>query len=259
MMEARGDFTVFNEPGMSTHHQKVMTGSPLHAMFHDSIPTFTEVQEKLLTASQHNNVFVKEMHFAARDYLLDDMFIKSPDCHIVFIIRDPHAALVSNYRKLHQAVESTQKVWQTKQDFPDYSNYSSLYRMYEYIERNSVNKPYVLIAEELIADPRTTITNFCQSVSIPMTERCLEWNKLDEQFSPEQAWNDSKGRLGVYIWHDRAMDSTGFDRLPIYKRDESGNPTFEEIEDIELRAAHRWEYYNNLMYYKKFITIAQQQ
>lgn len=259
MMEARGDFAIYNEPGMAALYNQKEKTCALDGIFHADVPTFAKVQNMLLEARQRENIFIKEMYGAAREYLFDDRFITSPDCHIIFIVRNPHHFALSHYKKLYSFVGTLEKYWGLKAEFPDFASYVSLYHLYMYAAEHAYHTPYVIIAEELVADPRRTITHLCKTIGLEMMEKCLSWETIDTQSSCQELWHDSKSIDGIYLWHDRAMSSTSFGQLPTYKVDAQGNPTFEEIEDRELRAAYRWEYYHNRMYYNKFVAIAHQQ
>lgn len=257
MMAARGDFNIFNEPGIETFHELKNKDTTCDAARHETVPSFHEIQERLLNAQQEGNVFVKEMFYAAQAYLLTDMFIRSPDCHVIFIVRNPHHASISLFKKLSLMVAGDQqKLWQLKSDLPDYLSYASLYSCYQHVQRNGANPPYVIIAQELAANPRTVVAELCYAVGIPMLEHSLSWQALDQSFEDKDIWNDGRTPSGAHLWYDRAMCSTGFAALPDYKVDHNGNPTFEEITDPELRGAHRWEYYYNRMYYNTFVNIA---
>lgn len=260
MMEARGDFKVFNEPGMAAFHRQKHQTKPLESVFSLQAPsTYAEVYDILNTELKNSNVFIKEMHFAAKAYLTDESFISSPECFVIFLVRNPHHAAISNFKKLCTATGNAEKVWYVKREFPDYMSYASLYELYDEIQRKSMHKPYVILAEELAQNPEQVLTDMCAYLDIPMKQECLTWNKLDTTFSTQEHWHDSKHSKGSWIWHDRAMQSDSFGTLPSYAVDAKGEPTFEEIKDPELRGAHKWEYLNNLMYYKKFCDIVQEQ
>jgi len=255
MMSARGDCAVFNEPGIATWHRQCVKSSTLAAEFPESIHSFEVIQNNLTSAQKEGNVFVKEMFFAAREYLLDDDFIKSPDCYVIFLVRNPHHVGVSNAKKLTAISGSPRKLWDIKRQVPDHLCYSSLYMLYEEIYKRSANKPYVVIAEELVANPREVAAQLFLHLGLPMTDACFAWESLGFD-AAERVWNNSKTADSCALWHDRAMQSTGFGAPSSYKVDAQGNPTFEEITDPELRGAYRWEYYYNLMFYQKFIALA---
>lgn len=258
MMSARGDFEVYNEPGMATFQRFIVEKSPLDDLCPDAIPTFDTLVQQLVRARQADNIFVKEMFFAAREYLATDIFLKNKDCYFVFLVRNPHHASLSLFKKLCVATGDPQALWDIQRTIPGYMDYASLYAMYQEIRGRASNEPLVVIAEEFAACPRETVERVFEQLSIPMRETCFSWEALDEH-QASAVWHDSKKPSSTALWHDRAMKSTQFEQLPTYSLDDQGNPTFEEIGDVALRGAHRWEWLVNQSYYRKFIALFREQ
>ena len=223
------------------------------------LPHYAEIYDRINSELKNGNVFVKEIHFAAKAYLNNESFINSSDCYVIFLVRNPHHASVSAFKKLCSVIGSDKKLWYVKREFPDYMSYASLYELYDEIQRKSIHKPYVILAEELAQNPEQILTAMCSYLGIPMKQECLKWNTLETTFSTEEQWHDSKTSKASWLWHDRAMQSDSFGALPSYAVNSKGEPTFEEIKDPELRGAHKWEYLNNLTYYRKFCDIAKEQ
>lgn len=253
MMENRGDCITFNEPGITTfaslHNVHLNLQSKIE---YDYTPTVSKIK----AAHNTNNVFVKEMFFAADEYLLTQEFMKNPDCYFIFLVRNPHASSISHAKKLYAFNNSYELPWDIKKKVHNFMSYSSFYTCYEKALNECINTPYIIITEDLINDPQNTITKFCTYVGIPMKDSYLQWQPYDSSLSVPQAWNDNKTNETVALWHDVALASTGFTQPATYAVDANGEPTFEEIGDIALRGAYRWEYYDNLAYYNFFVKEA---
>src|SRR5207249_2493789 len=91
-------------------------------------------------------------------------------------------------------------------------HYADLYQLYEHIQEKTGRQPYVVLADEMLANPQETLTELYNYLNIPFTKKCLSWPAYDETFSFETAWQDSKSASSCLHWHDRAITSTGFDK-----------------------------------------------
>ena len=256
MMENRGDFTIFNEPGIATFLTR--RNNHLSIEFTTST-TYENVLEILGKAHHAQNVFIKEMFFAAEEYLFSDYFTQNPDCYFVFLVRNPHSTSLSNFNKLYSYCGSYEKIWDIKENVPNHITYSALYGCYKNIAQKSMNKPYVVISEDLIENPEKIFADFCKYVDIPMKKEYLTWKPYEQTFDSKTSWNDSKSFETAHFWHDAALASTHITQPSIYHVDEKGKPTFQEIKDEQLRGAYKWEYYDNMIYYNLFTKLAEAQ
>lgn len=255
-MENRGDFTVFNEPGVMTFLNNQNNRLSDHA---DSFSPFDSILTTISDTLLQQNVFIKEMFFAANTYLMTDSFLKSPDCYFVFLIRNPHHTSLSNFKKLYERTNNYEKLWEIKRSVTNFMVYSEVYRSYETVLKNSINKPYIIITEDLYEQPNLTLTHFCNYVDIPMKDEFLTWQAHGLTYNTQHAWNDPKSHAVSLHWHDNALASTHISKPSTYKTSIDGYPTFEEIDDLQLRGAFLWEYYHNISYYELFKSLAQKQ
>ena len=245
MMYVRGDFEIINEPGVQTFYFLHEPGFP------SSITSYEEVKNKIaqkIVTCQ--NIFIKEMGYAAYDYLLQDpAFLQEQNYYIVFLIRNPHHALISNYKKLRRGIVSNV--------LHDVMSYKKLYELFEKFKKSGINQPSIILSEELVANSHKIVSQFCQRVEIPFKEESLSWQKLDENFSFEHEWNwyHDKATQTANRWFDKAIESTGFtpEYLSNYAVDALGQPTFEEIENLEHRVFYKKISDDNLPFYKLFL------
>lgn len=239
MMHARGDFEVFNEPGVITYFSIHKT---------KKLATYHEVEKSIaqkMIPSQ--NIFVKELGYAACEYLLPDSdFLKHQDYNVVFLVRNPHNALISHYKKTNFGV--------MKNLLQDILSYKKLYELFQEFKQKTMKQPWIILSEELVVHPRKILTQFCYHTGIPFKEESLSWQQLGKDFSFKKEWNCDNPPHCASHWHDSAMASTGFEsRVTSYAVDEDGQPTFEEIENLEHRTFYKQLYDENLPYYKLFL------
>jgi len=254
-MAARGDFSVFNEPAFPPF---LANHSEAYKLF---IPTFKEetlqttyadINAKILQKAASQNIFIKEMPFLAKDFLLNNStLIKNPDIHFVFLIRNPHEVLLS-FNKCWPISQNEVSVQAEAVD------YKVLFNLYTHIEQHATKKPYIIISEDICSNPAKTIQDFCTVTDIPFDTSKLEWRDLGDNFDIT-AWNEDKKAAPVKHWHENAIRSTGFKKhISSQKKcDRDGNPTFEEIEDSEVRCLVMNLYARNLPFYKKFLEEAE--
>jgi hypothetical protein len=241
MMQARGDFEVFHEPfhlpyvcEFHPHYAPYVFEPGLHA-------TYQEVKQMLFDAAETKGVFVKEMSFDLREYLLNDLeFVRDKRVSFVFLMRDPHSSVISFYRK--------------SQFCPSMLNYligyEPLYHIFETVKKESPNRILLLSAEQLAEDPEEIIEKLCQDLDIPFLLHALHWASGKEGFDVHKEWHEMKKDQAVEQWHQDALESTGFKPLSRYAKDSAGNPTFEEIADPEHREKYQEAYFYNLQFYE---------
>lgn len=147
MMEARGDCAALCEPGVDAYTLSYMPEFADAICDPYSAKTFEDTEKKILLALHDNPiVFIKEMGFAAREYLLKNRLreVILHDAYCIFLIRDPHQAMISFYKKFPESFEQ----------LSDWFGYDTLYELYEEIKRQSRHKPLIIVADALVANPR---------------------------------------------------------------------------------------------------------
>ena len=244
MMHTRGDFVIINEPGVQPYYRFYKSSG---AKF---LKAFQEVKNKILQklGNYQKNVFVKEMGYSACKYLSPESdFLKKQNYYTVFLVRNPHHALVSNYKKWPNIVGI----------LDDIMGYRQLYELFKKFQQKASNVPIIILAEELTVDSHKVVSQFCQHVGIPFKEESLSWQKMDENFPFEYEWNCHvpTPTQDASNWFDKAMVSNGFkdEHLTKYAVDEHGQPTFEEIKNVKHREFYKKLYVDNMPYYKLFL------
>lgn len=255
MMQARGDFSIYDEPSVLAFNLKHVSkrGTFFLDWFKEGAPkTYDEFKSIIFNDLKTKNVFLKEMTFSVREFLTQDLeFVKDPRVHFVFLIRNPHDALISVYRKLPITQANLGLA------LPVVS-YEPCYEIYEHLLKHAVHKPYVLLTEDLHTNTTTTVKDFCTAMHIPFIESSLTWQNLGDTFDGS-SWHEYKKADQMYHWHDNAIRSTGFHKPAVYTRDTQGLPTFQEIKEPDGRVLCMHIYKENTKFYKKFLQAADEQ
>lgn len=242
MMESRGDFEIFHEPSQYAY-DKIYYPELTATWFREgALPTFNEVKRALLAKAEHQQVFAKEMSFAVENFLLNDLeFVQNPDVHFVFLIRNPHPTAISFYNKLG--------AWPEEWNF--LLGYQAEYEIFQFIKKNAVNKPFIILTEDLYHDPEKIIQAFCNRLEIPFIPESMHWKAMSNDFTGEKEWHELKVPYHTHHWHGEAIGSSGFGKPRSYEVDEQGNPTFHEIKSEKERAVLMHAYLAHLPYYNK--------
>lgn len=246
MMHARGDCAIINEPGVQTYLHVYKETKRLDTTYwNNPVQTFAEVENNICKVVNRNAItFVKELGFAACCYLSPESeLLKEQDYYVVFLIRDPHSALVSNYKKLPMIQNTLDSIL----------SYKMLYELFQQFKQRGTHQPLIICTKELTADPHNVVAQFCAQVGIPFSANHLSWQPIDEHFSLERDWNCVKPAGVAAHWYDNAMKSSGFVKATSYAVDEYNQPTFEEINNPEHRKFYKKIYSDNMPYYQLFL------
>ena len=248
MMEARGDFESIHEPSLSPYWE-IYRNSPRNLLVRKDVPHSFEDVKKLITAkAATTNVFVKEISFSVRNFLLKDTdLIKRDNVHFVFLVRNPHHSVLSFYKK--------QKSKNLKQvPFSNTIGYRDCYELLTHVKQHAVNKPCIIFSEDLYTEPEATIALFCNFLKIPYKVDALAWKNLNEA-SASISWKEFKTKKLLDTWHSDAIKSSGFHKPTEYKVDANGKPTFEEVANEQHKKTCEYAYTENLTYYQQLLTM----
>lgn len=235
MIEGRGDFIIINEPSV-----RIMEKNNTNKYYKNTLTSFDQVKEKILHESKTSNVFVKEISRSVKDFLLQDQnLVKKENIYFIFLVRNPHHSIISFYKKILHIFPN----------FSDIIGYESTYEILKYVQKNSPNKPLIILSEDLYNNPSQTIEEFCQSCDLDWNQNALHWTNLGDDFTGQNEWNETKQKAQTYHWHGDAIKSSGFITPHMYATDKNGIATFEEIMNIEDRKQCKKIYYENLKYY----------
>ncbi|HUD01027.1 MAG TPA: hypothetical protein VMR37_01755 [Rhabdochlamydiaceae bacterium] len=245
MMQARGDFEIYHEPSQYAY-DKIYYPELTAGWFRgEAIPTFEQVKSELLTKAEQKNVFAKEVSFAVEEFLLNNLtFVQNPAVQFVFLIRNPHHTAISFYYKLG--------VWPEELNF--LIGYKAEYEIFQFVKKHAVNKPFILMTEDLYNRPEETIKAFCERLEMPFLPESMHWSDLSADFTGEQEWHELKVPNITHHWHGDAIRSTGFSKPRPYEVDEQNKPTFSEIKNENHRLLIQQAYLENLPYYEKLMS-----
>lgn len=240
MMYERGDFSIYNEP---SHYAYCLLHHPEFAKqaYNPIAPaTYEAVKQTLLSEAKERPVFVKDMSNASEEFLkANPDFIALDHVHFAVLIRDPHHAMISYYKKAPELVKN----------FHEILGYEALYNLVQWMEGRTKHPFHILNSEDLCNHTEDAVLAFCKSTGIAYLPESLHWNPLDSSFDPLRDWHDYKTGEFVEHWHSDAMTSTGFSRSSSYALDQDGNPTFEEVVNSEDREEIKRAYAKTLPYY----------
>jgi hypothetical protein len=223
MFQERGDFAIINEPAWYAYNLLMYPYEQIKDQIKPEFPiSYPDIIQMVLEKAQTSHVLVKEISFAVEPFLLcDQLLIKNSDVHFVFLIRNPHSALISFAKKRFREVPL--------QKF----GYRACYLLFEKIKAEGANPPLIICAEELGRYPELIVPALCLCIGIPHVPESLCWADLGNDFTGCQ-WHERKDRNYLYHWHDAAIHSTGFTPLTNYAVDAQGNPTFQEVAAQDL-------------------------
>ena len=250
MMQARGDFQIFNEPATAWFNQ---THYPNSAAFYESLEPggYKAIKETLFKALEKGAVFVKEMSFAFEALITEEPDILNyPNLHFAFILRNPHHCIISYYQKLPK-------------DYLDYMvpqlnnlcAHKPLFHSFEKVRAAAVHAPVIIQAEDLVHHTQQTVEAFCQQMGINFKEASLNWESLGSNFEG-QIWKENKKQELAYHWHGEAILSKGFHQPKTYALDDRKYPSFTEIDNVAHRAICRAVYEDYLKYYQVISAFA---
>ena len=243
MMQQRGDCAILHEPHQFMYCRDYAS-KWVHVFKGDSFQTGQELREHVLKLAEDKHVFLKEMSFALKPFLLDDReWIACSDVHFVFLVRNPHHSIISWYKRNPLVFD---------EGYSYVCGYKPLYELFQEIAPYAKNKLHVIYTEDLYTNPEKTVKAFCDAVGIAYMPEALEWQDLGESFTGDAEWHELKHPEHTQYWHGAAIRSSHFGSPSLYEVDERGVPTFSEIENEEHRAAIRTVYEENLRYYRLF-------
>jgi hypothetical protein len=181
----RSDTRVFDEP-LYAHYLHHTDADEYHPAAEQILATMEndgdKVVEMMMAPHENNVVFFKHMTHHLFDLKLD--FLK--DCVNVILTRDPREMLVSFDKVIPNP--SMQDV-----------GYEAHLMLMDHLERIG-QKAIVLDSKEILMDPETALTKFCNAIGISFEESMLSW----------EAGPISEDGIWAEYWYDNVHKSTGF-------------------------------------------------
>jgi len=192
-------------------------------------------------------VFVKEMGFCAREYLLlnGKDLIAHPKTYCIFLVRHPAQALISYYTMQHK-----HDISGADHDalFEEIMSYRILYELYEQLLAIKKVEPLIIMCDDLIKNASTVVETFFNYVHLPFSPRYLSWEMQHSSPSADHLWDVNTQKYG---WFDKAFNSNSFFFQKILC-DGQHDELFNEIESDVLRARYQNLYRENMIYYRLF-------
>lgn len=246
-MHARGDISIYNEPSQYTYLSQMSGATP--GGFDQSIPfkTYAEAKKELLNAREEGMVFVKDPSCAAYEcFYKDDTFLADQNIEFCFIIRDPHASVVSYYKALGNLNRELNSFgWKVERKI-----YERQYALYKKITKLRNKAPLVISCEELVENPERVLSVFCNLVGLDFDESMLTWPSLEGNFKPLE-WHEYKTLEACIKWHNDAIVSTHFrPHMRHFDVNYKGKPTFIEF-DAKYKSILTEIYENYMNFYNK--------
>jgi hypothetical protein len=244
-MHARGDMIVFNEPSQYAY-LSMLSGGGIPGGYNTdyAFRNYAEVKRTLLNAREDGMVFVKDPSCAAYASLYkDEAFLTDPNIEFCFIIRDPHASVVSYYKALALRTRGLDEFgWRIERKI-----YELQYALYKRITKLRNKAPLVLSCEDIVAFPEKALKAFCNQLGLDFDKSMLSWPSMENSFDPVE-WHDSKTLAACKQWHNDAIVSTHFKpSVRQFDINYKGKPTFAEF-DSKYKAILT-EIYENYMYF----------
>ncbi len=249
MMSQRGDFEVYSEPAQRAFMETYWP--EINAVFDTSAAShYSEVKALLLQSHQGQNIFAKEMGYAVKDFLKEDpSVLQDSNVHVAFLVRKPHAVVLSRYFRNKDLVSNIEQLDKTRLE----TGFEGVLEVLKLAKQYSPNPITVILSEDLAENPEGIISSFCAKLEIPFIKDALQWADGGDNFQGSTVWHETKELDGMYYWHARAIKSTGFAKPREYDLDAQGAPTLSEVGDKADRERLRGVYVENLFFYEKFL------
>ena len=248
MMEARGDFSVMNEPSLASWCLANQQKFGQEWFKEDTPKSFNEVKNVIFKKAATSNVFVKEISSIVKDFLVHDTeLLQADNVQFIFLVRNPHHSVLSFYKK-----DKLMRKEIKEEDFCHALGYKELYEAFSHIKTHSINRPCIVLSEDLYTHTEATAKALSTFLNVPFKQDSLEWQRLSDNFLGE-TWDEVKPQGIMNIWHDDAIKSSGFKQPSVYKVDQQGKPTFEEVTDGAHRTICENVYKQSLYFYNKLL------
>lgn len=258
--------TIFNEPSQFAYTRqnlhllgKFASLDALETVFKKESPqNFQEVKSRLFAAQKNGTVFAKEISYAVNDFLKADLeFVANRSVRFVFLVRNPHHAAVSFYKKTSDERLGNWDFWSLH--WSDWLGYQATLGLFTLVKDHAVHRPIIILAEDLYNLPEETISQLCQQLGIKFQPQALQFSPVDLE-TLSMKWHELKHSDHSLVWHQKGMESMSIQVPEQYEVDGQNNPTFSEVRE-EHQEFVRKAYEENLTFYQevlKFLDYVQQ-
>ncbi len=249
MVGNRGDFKVMHIPANWAYcHAHNYTDIAKGWYREDAPTTYAQAKADILKEVEKAPVFVGENTHTAKDFLeYDKDFIKDPRVQLVFLISNPHRAIIEYYEKKKNYFDKL-----PSSQLSESIGLKDLYKLLEDMKKNGLTLPLIIKSEDLYYTTKEAVQSVCDYLHVPFKEESLHWKDISENFSSftDLGWYTIELTECSKHWHGDAIKSTGFSEPQAYALDKNHNPTFEEISNPEHRRICMQAYEENIAYYK---------
>ncbi|KAL9020875.1 MAG: hypothetical protein Q9180_008628, partial [Flavoplaca navasiana] len=152
--------------------------------------------------------------------LLPTEFINS--CKVVFLIRDPTAAIPSLYRCFIPPLSA--QTGDTMLD-PTELGYREMRILFDYLRVKDGVAPLLIDADDLLADPEAVLRPLCDDLAMPYSSSMLEWPAPEDHAFALSLFEKFAG------YHEDALNSKGLTPKGNGKKP-AGPQSKEEMDDI---------------------------
>ena len=163
IVRERKDVTVLHEPFTLLYYLHRMKQSREEVGFPAHYPgNYNELKKWLFSLSKEKSVFVKDMAFAALEYLeKDPEFIQNKDVHFMVLFRDPAKSLPSLYKIDPKSSH-------------EFIGYEALHKITQFVPMS-----LYLEADELERDPMASYRAFCNVFQLEFSPHHLNFSNAD--------------------------------------------------------------------------------
>lgn len=214
MISQRGDFSLLHEPLCdiaACGEYKHINQDGGEQRVNDVASLLTYVHSLIAKG----NVFIKD----TCEYDYSELLDGSPymrDAQHIFMLRDPEK-VINSHNNINPSLTC------------DEVGYRHLANIYELARSQSIYAPIFVDADELLADPESTVQAFCADAGLDYIPDSLSWSQ-----GHLAAWKRTQ------YWHMDAADSTGFaSRDNNYKTRVDNDP---KLQDYYKRNLPYYEY-----------------
>lgn len=171
MMSERGDFTPVHEP--FSYLAEFGTSS----VEGEETRTEQELMAALRRQSERRPVFFKDTTDERYPGVLADDDFLARDARHAFLIRHPRETIASYY-----ALNSEMRCEQI--------GFATLYELFNRVHELTGETPLVIDAADLVSDPQSVVTAYCDRMGIPFLADTLSWRaESRSEWQPSEKWH----------------------------------------------------------------------
>ena len=212
----------------------------------DAPTTYEAAKNDIYKEAEKANVFVGENTHTAKEFLeINKDFVSDPRVHFIFLVSDPHTAIINYYEKKADYFDQLPVHQMT-----DSLGLKGLYEFREGLIKNGYKAPLVVKSEALYFNTKPTVQQICDYLKIPFIESSLQWKDLSADFKnfSDYGWYTIELTDCAKHWHMDAIKNTRFSK-PLTYETEGGKPTFKEIKNEKHQQICMQAYEENKKYY----------